>query len=71
MGCKIIVVACNTATTNAISVLRTRYDIPIIGIEPAVKPAALQTHSQKYWNPGYKRNIEQHFIQPNISGIYQ
>ncbi len=43
MGCKIIVVACNTATTNAISVLRETFDIPIIGIEPAVKPAALGT----------------------------
>jgi glutamate racemase len=42
-GCKIIVVACNTATTNAIKVLRENYDIPIIGIEPAIKPAALQT----------------------------
>ena len=43
MGCKIIVVACNTATTNAISTLRTRFNIPIIGIEPAIKPAALKT----------------------------
>jgi len=43
MGCKIIVVACNTATTNAISVLRKTFDIPIIGIEPAIKPAALKT----------------------------
>tara|TARA_R100001369_G_C3315673_1_gene168051 strand:+ start:280 stop:1071 length:792 start_codon:yes stop_codon:yes gene_type:complete len=43
MGCKIIVVACNTATTNAINVLRSTYNIPIIGIEPAIKPAALQT----------------------------
>jgi len=42
-GCKIIVVACNTATTNAIDELRNRFDIPIIGIEPAIKPAALQT----------------------------
>lgn len=46
MGCKIIVVACNTATTNAIDLLRSRYDIPIIGIEPAIKPAALQTHAK-------------------------
>src|SRR5690606_24555587 len=45
-GCKIIVVACNTATTNAISVLRETYDIPFIGIEPAIKPAALQTKTQ-------------------------
>ena len=46
MGCKLIVVACNTATTNAISDLRKNYDIPIIGIEPAVKPAALSTSTK-------------------------
>lgn len=46
LGCKIIVVACNTATTNAISLLREKYNIPIIGIEPAIKPAALQTNSK-------------------------
>lgn len=39
-GCKIIVVACNTATTNAIKELRAQFDIPFIGIEPAIKPAA-------------------------------
>ncbi|WP_313806570.1 glutamate racemase [Flavobacterium sp.] len=39
-GCKMIVVACNTATTNAIKELRNRFDIPFIGIEPAIKPAA-------------------------------
>lgn len=38
---KIVVVACNTATTNAIDYLRAHYDIPFIGIEPAIKPAAL------------------------------
>ncbi|MBD0824560.1 glutamate racemase [Aestuariibaculum marinum] len=42
-GCKLIVVACNTATTNAISILRATYHVPFIGIEPAIKPAALQT----------------------------
>jgi glutamate racemase len=41
--CKIIVVACNTATTNAIKILRQKYDVPFIGIEPAIKPAALST----------------------------
>lgn len=45
--CKLIVVACNTATTNAIESLRKDYNIPFIGIEPAIKPAALksQTHT--------------------------
>ena len=43
MGSKIIVVACNTATTNAIQQLRFSYNVPFIGIEPAIKPAALQS----------------------------
>jgi len=47
MNCKIIVVACNTATTNAIQTLRSTYDIPFIGIEPAIKPAALRTKTKK------------------------
>ncbi|MFS4469734.1 glutamate racemase [Maribacter sp. 2210JD10-5] len=46
-GCKLIVVACNTATTNAIDYLRKNYEIPFIGIEPAIKPAALHTKSKK------------------------
>ena len=46
-NCKIIVVACNTATTNAIKELREKYTIPFIGIEPAIKPAALHSQTQK------------------------
>lgn len=42
-GCKIIVVACNTATTNAIAYLRSQYEVPFVGIEPAIKPAALHS----------------------------
>ncbi|HYG31622.1 MAG TPA: glutamate racemase [Methylophilaceae bacterium] len=42
-GVKALVVACNTATAAAISAMRERYDIPIIGMEPAVKPAAAAT----------------------------
>ncbi|MCD2260348.1 glutamate racemase [Psychroserpens luteolus] len=45
-NCKLIVVACNTATTNAIDVLRNTYDVPFIGIEPAIKPAALNTKTK-------------------------
>jgi glutamate racemase len=46
-GCKLIVVACNTATTNAITVLRKKYNVPFIGIEPAIKPAALRTKTNR------------------------
>ena len=45
-NCKIIVVACNTATTNAIAYLRKKYSVPFIGIEPAIKPAALSSQNK-------------------------
>jgi glutamate racemase len=42
---KAIVVACNTATAAAINRLRSLYNLPIIGMEPAVKPAVSMTRS--------------------------
>ena len=45
-GCKMVVVACNTATAAAIDFLRSKYaPMPIVGMEPAVKPACLRTRS--------------------------
>lgn len=44
-GCNLIVVACNTATAAAISWLRAHYDIPFVGMEPAIKPAILSSRS--------------------------
>ena len=44
-GADIIVVACNTATGAAIATLRAEFDVPFVGMEPAVKPAALGTRS--------------------------
>ena len=46
-NCKIVVVACNTATTNSISKLRSKFKVPFIGIEPAIKPAALNSKTKK------------------------
>jgi glutamate racemase len=45
-GCKMVIVACNTATTNAIAVLRNQFSVQFIGIEPAVKPAALSSKTR-------------------------
>lgn len=42
-GCQIIVVACNTVTTNLISILRQEFPVPMVGMEPMVKPAAANT----------------------------
>ena len=43
-GAKAVVVACNTATAAALGTLRTRFALPFIGVEPAVKLAATATH---------------------------
>ena len=45
-GCQVIVVACNTVTTTLITELRQRFDIPLVAIEPMVKPAAALTKSK-------------------------
>jgi glutamate racemase len=44
-GAKAIVVACNTATGIAVDALRTQFALPIVAVEPAVKPAAARTRS--------------------------
>jgi glutamate racemase len=44
-GAKAIVVACNTATAAAVSLLREELPLPVIGMEPAVKPAVAATRS--------------------------
>ncbi len=45
-GCKLIVVACNTASTNAVKYLRKNYDVPFIRVQPAIKPAALNSKTK-------------------------
>jgi glutamate racemase len=42
-GCQVIVVACNTVTTTLISDLRQKFDVPLVAMEPMVKPAAKLT----------------------------
>lgn len=45
-GIRALVVACNTATAVAISAIRARYpDLPVVGVEPAIKPAVTQTRT--------------------------
>ncbi|WP_299980805.1 glutamate racemase [Desulfobacula sp.] len=45
MKAKAVVVACNTATVSAIDMLRNNYSIPIIGVEPGIKPAVAASKS--------------------------
>lgn len=44
-GCKLIVIACNSATINAVEALRAAYPLPFVGMEPGVKPAVAITKS--------------------------
>lgn len=45
-GCGLLVVACNTATAAAVQALRAAHpDIPVVGVEPGIKPAAQRTAS--------------------------
>ncbi len=66
---KALVIACNTATVNAIDQLRDKINIPIIGVEPAIKPAAQQSKTKHIGilvtqataeNNRFKKLIEQH-----------
>lgn len=74
---KLIIVACNTATTNAIEELRNMYEIPIIGIEPAIKPAALSTKTGKVGvlatksTLGSRKYAEAQTYFPNVTFINQ
>ncbi len=69
--CKIIIVACNTATSAAIQKLRAEYTIPIIGIEPAIKPASILTKTgnvgvlatQGTINGGHFKNTSEKFAK--------
>ena len=45
-GAKALVVACNTATAESIAALRERLHIPVVGVEPGVKPAAAQSKTR-------------------------
>jgi len=44
-GCDAIVVACNTATAQAIAQIRSTIKLPIIGVEPGIKPAAMRSQN--------------------------
>jgi len=44
--CKAVVVACNTATAAAVHTMRSVYSFPVIGMEPAVKPAVQHSKSK-------------------------
>ena len=57
-GAEMIVIACNTATSAAVRRLREGYPIPIIGMEPAIKPALLAAKGQRVLVTATKLTLE-------------
>ncbi|MFZ1341812.1 glutamate racemase [Thiothrix eikelboomii] len=72
-GAKMLVVACNTATAHAIDTLRQQLTVPVIGIEPAVKPAARLTRTGVIGVLATQQTVQsqrlQRLIQEYASGI--
>ncbi len=66
--CKMIVIACNTATSTAIAKLRESYpQIPFVGMEPAVKPACRETKSGVVAVLATKRSLESDLFAETLS----
>ena len=64
---KALVVACNTATTEAISYLRAQLSLPVVGVEPAIKPAAEQSKNNVIGILATHRTIQSERLQELIS----
>lgn len=65
-NCKLIVLACNTATSAAIATLREKYPVPFVGIEPAVKPASENSKTGHIGVLATKVTAEGQKLQDNI-----
>ncbi len=84
-GCQVIVIACNTVTTNIITELRVAVGVPLVGMEPMVKPAAsltktgvigvcatpatLKSKRYKWLKAEYCENVA--VIEPNVENWAQ
>jgi glutamate racemase len=66
---KAAVVACNTASVIALSSLRERYPLPIVGVVPAVKPAAHASKSKRFGVLATPRTVEDSYLQNLIDNF--
>ncbi|GIU08414.1 glutamate racemase [Shewanella morhuae] len=63
----IVVVACNTASTVVLPVLRTHLTIPVVGVVPAIKPAALISKSKRIGLLATPGTVKRHYTHELIS----
>ena len=69
-GCKLIVVACNTATTNSINLLREKFEIPFVGIEPGIKPAIKESKNGKIGVLATKGTLSSELFEKTSQSIF-
>ena len=69
-GCKLIVVACNTATTNSINLLREKFNIPFVGIEPGIKPAIKESKNGKIGVLATRGTLSSELFEKTSQSIY-
>ncbi len=72
-GVKLIVIACNTASQAALNVVRSTFDVPFVGVVPAVKPAARATRHGRIGvaatNQAVKAAYLHHLIEDFAAGV--
>jgi len=66
---KLLVIACNSATSVAIKQLREKYDFPIVGMEPAVKPALENSHEKKVLVTATSITLKEEKLKNLISSV--
>lgn len=66
---KIMIIACNTASVVALADLRARYDIPFIGVVPAVKPAAEMSQTRSIGILATRRTVQDPYTEELISSF--
>ena len=66
LDCKLIVLACNTATTQIIDQLRAEFPVSFVGIEPAIKPAALVSRTKKVGVLATKGTLESELFHQSV-----
>lgn len=59
---RLVVIACNTASTIALSVVRAALDVPVVGTVPAIKPAALASRSRVIGVLGTDATVRQPYV---------
>lgn len=68
-GCKLIVIACNSASAYALKALRERCNVPIVGLVPAVKPACALTKSGQIAVLATRATLNGHLLSEVISKV--